>query len=114
VHRDFSRRHVLVGGTGLVVGFTLTTKGWGEPWPDKSTPKATIQVSDWQRLAWLWVAPDGALTIYCATTELGQGAATPLMQVMADELDVPPDRVRVVQAPVTPPFIRKAGNGKFY
>lgn len=109
--RPLSRRNFLVRGTGLVVGFTLVAKGEGVPRP---TSKSTIQVSDWQRLAWLRVAPDGLVTIYSATTELGQGAATPLLQVMADELDVPPERVRVVQAPVSPPFIRKASDGNFY
>ena len=114
MRRALSRRHFLAGGTGLVVGFTLVAKGWGARQSDQATAGPATRISDWQRLAWLQVAPDGSVTIFCATTELGQGAATPFLQVMADELDIPAQRVRVVDAPVTPPFIRKASNGKFY
>ena len=49
--------------------------------------------------AWLRVAPDGAVTVMLAATELGQGVMTALPMLVAEELDIPLDRVRVRFAP---------------
>ena len=46
--------------------------------------------------AFLEVAPDGTVTVYSGKVEIGTGIATALSQIVADELGVAPDRVRMV------------------
>ena len=46
-----------------------------------------------QRVA---IAPDGAVTAFSGKVEFGQGIRTGFAQIVADELDVPLDRVTVV------------------
>jgi isoquinoline 1-oxidoreductase beta subunit len=54
---------------------------------------------------WIRIAPDGAVTVYSRTTELGQGALTSLAMIVAEELALAPDSVSVEMAPVTEPFM---------
>src|SRR5882762_4075975 len=54
---------------------------------------------------WIRIAPDGAVTVYSRTTELGQGALTSLAMIVAEELVLAPDSVSVEMAPVTEPFM---------
>lgn len=44
----------------------------------------------------LAIAPDGHVTAYCGKVELGTGVRTALAQIVAEELDVPLDRVHMV------------------
>jgi CO/xanthine dehydrogenase Mo-binding subunit len=46
--------------------------------------------------SWLRVEPDGTITAYSGKVELGTGVRTALAQIVAEELDVPFERVRVV------------------
>src|ERR1700704_1966317 len=48
--------------------------------------------------AWLRVNPDGTVTVFTGKVELGQGIASALAQVAADELDVGYRRIDVVTA----------------
>ncbi len=54
-------------------------------------PMSTSQLDDW-----LAIAPDGLVTVYSGKVELGTGVRTALAQIVADELDVSLERVRVV------------------
>jgi nicotinate dehydrogenase subunit B len=45
----------------------------------------------------LSIGADGAVTVYSGKVDLGTGVRTALTQIVADELDVPLDRVSVVQ-----------------
>jgi len=54
---------------------------------------------------WIRIAPDGAVTVFSRTTELGQGALTSLAMIVAEELALAPDSVTVEMAPVTEPFM---------
>src|SRR6185312_8203926 len=47
--------------------------------------------------SWLAVGGDGSITLYSGKVELGTGVETALSQIVADELDVPVDRVTVMQ-----------------
>jgi len=46
--------------------------------------------------AFLRIAPDGSVTCFTGKIEMGQGPITSLVQMMADELEVPYDRVEIV------------------
>src|ERR1700688_907600 len=54
---------------------------------------------------WIRIAPDGAVTVFSRTTELGQGALTSLAMVVAEELALDPAAVAVEMAPVTDAFM---------
>ncbi len=45
---------------------------------------------------WLTIQPDGSLIAYSGKVELGTGVRTALAQIVAEELDVPFERVRLV------------------
>jgi CO/xanthine dehydrogenase Mo-binding subunit len=48
--------------------------------------------------AWIRVDAAGQITVFTGKAELGQGIGTALIQVAAEELDVPPGRIRLVSA----------------
>lgn len=54
---------------------------------------------------WIRIAPDGAVTVFSRTTELGQGALTSLAMIVAEELALEPASVSVEMAPVTEAFM---------
>ncbi len=54
---------------------------------------------------WIRIAPDGAVTVFSRTTELGQGALTSLAMIVAEELALDPASVAVEMTPVTEPFM---------
>lgn len=45
---------------------------------------------------WLAIAPDGTVVVRSGKVELGTGVRTALAQIVAEELDVPLDRIRMV------------------
>ena len=47
---------------------------------------------------WLRINADGTVTVYTGKVEIGQGILTAIEQVVADELDVSPQRVRLQTA----------------
>jgi isoquinoline 1-oxidoreductase beta subunit len=54
---------------------------------------------------WITIAPDGQITLTTTALEMGQGSRTGQAQVLADELDAPWDRITVVQASESEPFL---------
>ncbi|HTX49115.1 MAG TPA: molybdopterin cofactor-binding domain-containing protein [Caulobacteraceae bacterium] len=62
---------------------------------------------------WIRIAPNGDVTLYSTVSEMGQGARTGQAQVLADELDVPWERVTVELGPPSPtgPFSFLATGG---
>jgi nicotinate dehydrogenase subunit B len=91
--RSVSRRAFLKA-SGLVVGFTLTSRlalGQDRPasLPGSLNANRTLD-------AWLRIDPNGTVTIFTGKIELGQGIGTALSQIAADELDVDLKRIEVV------------------
>ncbi|MGA4552481.1 molybdopterin cofactor-binding domain-containing protein [Methylorubrum aminovorans] len=94
-----SRRHLLLQGGALVVGFSLSggkavaqtvfapvaTNGFAKP-------VAPDQVD-----SFLALGADGRATIFSGKVDLGTGIRTAMAQIAAEELDLPLDRVTVVQ-----------------
>jgi nicotinate dehydrogenase subunit B len=53
------------------------------------------EVSNWLD-DWVAVEPDGSITAFSGKVELGTGVRTALTQIVAEELDVPLERIRMV------------------
>ena len=46
--------------------------------------------------SWLAVAPDGTVTVFSGKVDLGTGVETALAQIVAEELDVPFNRIQMI------------------
>src|SRR2546423_7504358 len=85
--RDFLRPAAAVGG-GLLLGVHVAPAD-GEPVavPTNFAPNAFLRIS-----------PDESITIIVARTELGQGVYTALPMLIAEELEIDLDKVRIEPA----------------
>jgi isoquinoline 1-oxidoreductase beta subunit len=98
--RDFLNATATVGG-GLIIALTL-------PGSAGSAPPGHLSVS--QLNAWLKIGRDNSVTIIVDRSEMGQGVYTALPMLMAEELNIDIDLVRIVAAPVGDAYI-SPGNG---
>jgi CO/xanthine dehydrogenase Mo-binding subunit len=92
-----SRRDFVKVSGALVISFA----GAGiasPPGAAQGRPPASGAGIDARQLdSWLAIAADGSITAYTGKCELGQGIETAQIQLIAEELSVPPGRVRLVQ-----------------
>ncbi|TMJ81988.1 MAG: xanthine dehydrogenase family protein molybdopterin-binding subunit [Alphaproteobacteria bacterium] len=86
-----SRRDVLKGGGALVVSFSFAGN-IGEALAQGSKPLALTEVD-----SFLAIDAGGEVTLYSGKVDLGTGVATALPQIVADELDVPLNRIKLIQ-----------------
>lgn len=97
-----SRRDFVKSGAGLVIGFTM-----GESWLTSLSAQAQAQAPAASAAAavgtplariesWLRIAPDGLVTVCTGKVEIGMGVNVALSQIVAEELDVPFDRVTMI------------------
>ena len=87
--RDTLSRRDLFGGLGaLIVGFSALGKASGQV---VSTTVELTQVD-----SWVAVGADGLVTAFTGKCEFGQGFRTVQYQLVADELYVPLNRVRLI------------------
>ena len=87
------RRRRLLKGTVLSIGFSFAPAFGQAPAPARLPGSLnTNRMLD----AWLAINADGSVLIKTGKVELGQGILTALVQIAADELDVAPQRIRVV------------------
>lgn len=102
-NEGFSRRAFLQGAGVLIVTFSALGKAVNAAaqFGPRSTPGAPPpdEVD-----SWIAVAANGHVTAYTGKAELGQGMTTAQMQLVAEELCVPFDRVRLIECvtPITP------------
>jgi nicotinate dehydrogenase subunit B len=84
-----NRRDFLASGAGLMLLFGL---------PDAAQPQGPPGMGGGQpdMNAFLKIGEDGRITCFTGKVEMGQGAQTSLATVLAEELDVPFDRVDMV------------------
>ena len=88
---SLSRRQVMIGAAGLSFAIALSGRAGAAILAAERTGQALTP--------WVSIAPDGAITIMSAATEMGQGSMTSLPLIIAEELDADWSRVRVVPAP---------------
>jgi CO/xanthine dehydrogenase Mo-binding subunit len=103
-----SRRELMAAG-GLVVFFSLVakaapdeqsqTRGKGGKGPPTVAPQLPGDLSKFPMLdSWIRIGADGKATVFTGKAELGQGIKTALLQLAADELDLPLAALTLVTA----------------
>jgi isoquinoline 1-oxidoreductase len=90
--RDFCK----VLGGGIVV-LLLLDRGMGQE-PGRGRRRGGGRGVPAEIGAWLHIAEDGSISVYTGKVEVGQNIRTSLAQVVADELSVPLDSIRLVMA----------------
>lgn len=92
-----SRRDFLSRSGALVVSFSMTPML--EPWALAQGPFDTHRSHiDPDKLdSWIGVGDDGVITAHTGKCDFGQGMYTAQTQLIAEELGVPLDRVRLIQ-----------------
>ncbi len=88
------RRGLLLAAGALVVTFPIAQSRAATL---DNTAAGVKSVSTGAVEGFLAVSPDGRVTVYAGKVDLGTGVATALLQIVADELDVPLDHVSLVQ-----------------
>jgi nicotinate dehydrogenase subunit B len=99
-HR-ISRRAVLRGTGALIFTFSLAPGAWSQEGGDSAAKNAKLPgglarspLLD----AWIRIDADGRVSAFTGKAELGQGIKTALLQVVAEELEVPFEQVSLVTA----------------
>jgi CO/xanthine dehydrogenase Mo-binding subunit len=97
-----TRRDLLKGAGALIVGFAFAERmtpalaqqstAGAPPFFPSGKSVASDQVD-----GFLAIGADGRVTVFSGKVDLGTGVETALTQIVADELDVPLDRVDIVQ-----------------
>jgi len=90
----FSRRDFLKSSGALVVAFAAADQGWAA---QGQFDTRASHIDPKQLDSWIAIAADGRATAYTGKCELGQGIQTAQIQLVAEELSLPADRVTLVQ-----------------
>jgi len=97
---NLSRRDFLkagVAGGGLVLGLYL-------PLSRRLAVAATESAEQFSLTPLVHIGADGSVTIVVGQSEMGQGIATSVPMIIADELEADWSKVRFQQAPADPAF----------
>ncbi len=82
--KEFSRKSFVKGGGALIVGFSLAGSVLAGKAAAVNGPPSLNSLD-----GWLTVNADNTVTLYLGKEELGQGSATGLRQIAAEELNLP-------------------------
>src|SRR5205823_12222429 len=94
-----SRRKVLAGTGALVVSFASAQSLFLRAAEGQGTPPLPGSLKQSPYLeSWIRIAADGRITVLTGKAELGQGVKTAFLQIAAEELDVPLERITLVTA----------------
>jgi len=112
--RDFLNATATVGG-GLIVALTLP----GAIGASNSavaaaprTPAGAAPQSGAQLNAWLKIARDDSITVIVDRSEMGQGVYTALPMLLAEELNIDLNAIKIVAAPVGDAYINPGNGGQ--
>lgn len=90
--RNFLKTSALAGG-GMLIGFNLFNACAPEAKPPVDISK--LNFNDFN--AFIKISDEGYVTIFSPNPEIGQGVKTSMPMIIAEELDVPWDKVNVAQ-----------------
>lgn len=95
---EFSRRDFLKTSGALLVGFRMFGPGNEQANAQALSPGPPPwdQIDSNQLDSWIAISADGAVTAYTGKAEIGQGMATAQTQLIAEELSVPFERVKLL------------------
>jgi isoquinoline 1-oxidoreductase subunit beta len=102
--RDFLDATATVGG-GLILALTLPGRS------GLSKSAATAQ-ADAQLNAWLKIARDNSITVIVDRSEMGQGVYTALPMLLAEELEIDLNAIRLEAAPVGDAYVNPGNGGQ--
>lgn len=116
--RGFLKAASKVSG-GLLLGFFLPLPGCSSPPISRedaflsvgANAVGSLPEARWLN-AWIRIGEQGAVTLRVPSSEMGQGVLTSLAQILAEELEVPFNRVRAEEAPVHEDYCRSGPMGK--
>jgi nicotinate dehydrogenase subunit B len=90
---ELNRREFLKTTGALIVSFNLFP-------PSSILAQSAVEPANdadpSQLDSWLAIAPDGTVTVYSGKVDLGTGVETALAQIVAEELDVPFNKIHMV------------------
>ena len=89
-----NRRDFLKTAGALIVGFRMAGGDASAQFGKRSDSGVASPID--QLDSWIAIAADGSVTAYSGKEELGQGISTAQQQLVAEELSVPFDRVKLI------------------
>jgi CO/xanthine dehydrogenase Mo-binding subunit len=93
-----SRRSFIKGSGALIVGFSISRLAGGLGTTTDAVLAQRLDGAGSNQLdSWIAIASDGNVTAYTGKCELGHGLYTAQTQLIAEELSVPFDRVKLIQ-----------------
>src|ERR1700740_3749388 len=101
--RDFLKASASAGAA-LVIGFHLSPSAFAASAADQEKKPANPFT------AWVRITPDNQVTLILGKSEMGQGIMTALPMILAEELYLEWEKVKIEQAP-TDPAIYDHGTG---
>src|SRR5499427_7431074 len=94
-----SRREFIRDAGGLVIGFSMLDAALAPQLLAQSaasTMPGAVPPSPAKLESWLHILPDGGVQVFTGKLEIGMGVDTAFTQIVAEELDVSPSRVKFV------------------
>ncbi|MBZ5603923.1 MAG: molybdopterin-dependent oxidoreductase [Acidobacteriia bacterium] len=88
-----SRRDFLTIGSGLLIGFSLSDSATA---PQLMAADTAPNPSPARLDAWLRIGVDDHVRVFTGKVDIGMGVQTALMQIVAEELDVPVSRIELI------------------
>jgi nicotinate dehydrogenase subunit B len=93
-----SRRTFIKGSGALIVGFSISRLTGGLGTTTEAVLAQRLDGAGSNQLdSWIAIASDGSVTAYTGKCELGHGLYTAQTQLVAEELSVPFERVKLIQ-----------------
>ncbi|MGE3175719.1 MAG: molybdopterin cofactor-binding domain-containing protein [Planctomycetota bacterium] len=101
--RSFLRASAASGG-GLLLAFCWPLRAAAASSPASTTPRGDTPPADFAPNAFVRIAQDGRVTVIVNKSEMGQGVATSMTMVVAEELDADWSTMGFEFAPVDPVY----------
>jgi isoquinoline 1-oxidoreductase subunit beta len=93
------------GGAGLVIAMSLPAFG-------SSAGAGAGRAAAGQLNAWLIIGRDDSITVLVDRSEMGQGVYTALPMLLAEELEVGMQAIRIIAAPVGDAYVNQMNGGQ--